>query len=37
MCIGDFAMISFFQLKKDKELYTYDDHKEKTSYIFEKI
>jgi len=37
MCIGDFAMVSFFLKNKDKELYTYDDHKEKTSYIFAKI
>ena len=36
MCIGDFAMVSYFLKHKDKELYTYDDHKEKTSYIFEK-
>jgi Putative zincin peptidase len=37
MCIGDFAMVSYFQQKKDKELYTYDDHKKKVSYIFERI
>ena len=37
MCIGDFAMVSFFAGNKNKDLYTYDDHKEKTSYIFEKI
>jgi hypothetical protein len=36
MCIGDFAMVSFFLKHKDTELYTYDDHKEKTSFIFEK-
>jgi hypothetical protein len=36
MCIGDFAMVSYFSHHKDKELYTYDDHKERTSYIFEK-
>ena len=37
MCIGDFAMMSFFIENKGKELYTYDDHKEKTSYIYELI
>lgn len=37
MCIGDFAMVSYFQQNKEKELYTYDDHQEKISYIFEKI
>jgi hypothetical protein len=36
MCIGDFAMVSFFLKHRDKELYTYDDHNEKISYIFEK-
>ena len=36
MCIGDFALVSFFQRFQDKELFTYDDHKEMTSYIFEK-
>ena len=37
MCIGDFAMLSYFLRHNDKELYTYDNHKEKRSYIFEKI
>lgn len=37
MCIGDFAMVSFYIKHKDKELYTFDDHKERTSYIFEKM
>ena len=37
MCIGDFAMVSYYLYHKDKELYTYDDHSQKTSYIFEKI
>lgn len=37
MCIGDFAMISFYQQNEDKELYTWDDISIKTSYIYEKI
>ena len=37
MCIGDFAMISFYQQNKDRELYTWDDISIKTSYIYEKI
>ncbi len=37
MCIGDFAMISFFLDNKGKELYTFDDHHEKTSYLYERI
>ena len=37
MCIGDFALVSYFKRFRDKDLFTYDDHKEMTSYIFEKI
>jgi hypothetical protein len=37
MCIGDFAMISFYQQNEGKELYTWDDISIKTSYIYEKI
>jgi hypothetical protein len=37
MCIGDFSMISFFLENKNKELFTYDLHKEKTSFVYEKI
>ena len=37
MCIGDFAMASYFIEYNHKELYTYDDHKEKISYIYERI
>ena len=37
MCIGDFSMVSYFELNPGRELYTYDDHKIRTSYIFEKI
>lgn len=37
MCIGDFAMISFYQQNPDKELYTWDDISIKTSYIYEKL
>ena len=35
MCIGDFAMISFFHLHPKKKLFTFDILKEKTSYIYE--
>lgn len=37
MCIGDFAMVSFFEKKKDRKLYTYDKHGERISYIFEEL
>ena len=34
MCAGDFAMLSYFEYHKDKELYTFDDVKNKTSYFY---
>ena len=34
MCIGDFAMVNFFASFPGKEVYTYDDKQEKTSYFF---
>lgn len=37
MCIGDFAILSFFLENKGKEIYTYDNRPEKKSYFYEKI
>ena len=37
MCLGDFAMVNYFQNNKEKELYTFDDHQNKISYIYVKI
>ncbi len=37
MCIGDFAMVSFFMKHKGKDLYTFDDHKRRISYIYERF
>jgi len=37
MCIGDFAMISYFVRHPQKELYTFDDHQSRISYIYERI
>lgn len=36
MCIGDFAMLSFFRENKEKELYTFDDLDTKTAWFYEK-
>ena len=36
MCIGDFAMLSFFRLHQGQELFTFDIHEEKVSYIYKK-
>ena len=37
MCAGDFAMLSYFEYHGNKELYTFDDVKNKTSYFYYKI
>ena len=34
MCAGDFALLSYFEYHRDKELYTFDDVKNKTSYFY---
>jgi len=35
-CGGDFALMSFFEKNKDKEILTYDDMENKTIYFYEK-
>lgn len=37
MCIGDFAMMSFYRKHNDKEIYTFDDTVNKTAWFYEKI
>lgn len=37
MCIGDFAMISFYQKHDEKELFTFDDLEKRVSYIYERF
>ena len=34
MCIGDFAMVNYFTSFRGREIYTYDDHKQKRSYFY---
>lgn len=34
MCAGDFALLSYFEFHRDKELYTFDDVPKKTSYFY---
>ena len=36
MCIGDFAILSYFSHNKDKEIYTFDESDKKISYFYEK-
>jgi len=37
LCGGDFAMLSFFEEHKEKEMFTYDDMENKIMYFYEKI
>ena len=37
LCGGDFAMLSFFEEHKEKEMYTYDDMENKIMYFYERI
>ena len=37
MCIGDFALASLFAEYPEKEIHTYDQASEKTSFFYEKI
>lgn len=34
MCAGDFALLSYFEYHRDKEVYTFDDVRNKTSYFY---
>ena len=37
MCAGDFAMLNFYFLNRDKKIYTYDDADKKMAYFYEEI
>ncbi|MBN2862797.1 MAG: DUF3267 domain-containing protein [Bacteroidales bacterium] len=37
MCAGDFAMMNFFHLHRNKKTYTWDDADEKVAYFYEEI
>jgi hypothetical protein len=37
MCSGDFGILSYFELHKDKEVVTYDDVENKISYFYGRI
>jgi hypothetical protein len=34
MCIGDFALMSYYDTHKDKSIYTFDDVKNRVSYFY---
>ena len=37
MCAGDFAMLNFYFLNRDKKIYTWDDVDKKEAYFYEEI
>jgi hypothetical protein len=37
MCSGDFGILSYFEIHKDKEIITYDDVENKISYFYKRI
>ncbi|MCX6254083.1 MAG: DUF3267 domain-containing protein [Bacteroidia bacterium] len=37
MCAGDFAMLNFYFLNRDKKIYTWDDADQKMAYFYEKL
>jgi hypothetical protein len=37
MCAGDFAMLNFFFLNRDRKIYTWDDADQKMAYFYEEL
>jgi hypothetical protein len=37
MCAGDFALLNFYFLNRDKKIYTWDDADRKIAYFYEKL
>jgi hypothetical protein len=37
MCAGDFALLNFYQVNKEKKIYTWDDADLKEAYFYEEI
>lgn len=37
MCAGDFALLNFFHLNRQRKMYTWDDADEKMAYFYEEI
>jgi hypothetical protein len=37
MCIGDFAMLAFFEKHKYQEVFTFDDSQKKITYFYSKV
>jgi len=37
MCAGDFAMLNFYHINKDKKIYSWDDADDKVAYFYEEL
>lgn len=37
MCAGDFALLNFYFINRDKQIYTWDDADKKEAYFYEKL
>jgi hypothetical protein len=37
MCAGDFALLNFYFMRRDRKIYTWDDADEKVAYFYEEI
>jgi hypothetical protein len=37
MCAGDFALLNFYFLNRDKKIYSWDDADRKMAYFYEKL
>jgi hypothetical protein len=37
MCAGDFALLNYYFLNREKKIYTWDDAERKIAYFYEKI
>jgi len=37
MCAGDFALLNFYYLNRDKKIYTWDDADQKMAYFYEEL
>jgi len=37
MCAGDFALLNFYYLNRNKKIYTWDDADQKVAYFYERI
>lgn len=37
MCAGDFALLNFYHLNRDKQIYTWDDAEKKEAYFYQKL